>query len=257
MAGKWSLKPDKELMGYLGCDVGDNPGKNVSAKNNDNKKKWAPKPSQELRSYLDGAGKDVGTPPAEPNPEFGSKDYLKAFDGWNERNGLSNGIAVPKAYEMTGECSPLPKTEMEIQALLDLIPEKSIDHAGVFISYIVNEVYPYDEIELRTRKPIGFLGTKNASKKLTIMGNAGDHVGTSMTGGELVIKGNSGNDIGWCMDGGKITVEGSAGWRVGENRSGGEIHLLGDFESIGDRRYDTSKTVRKTGAVYHNGEQIY
>lgn len=242
-------------MGYLGCETVDDSGKNSTAKNNDNKKKWAPKPSQELRSYLDGAG-NVEPQPAEPNPEFGSKDYLKAFDGWDERietlwNG--NGIDVPKAYEMAGECSPLPKTEMEIQALLDLIPETSANHAGVFISYIVNEVYPYDEIELRTRKPIGFLGTKHASKKLTIMGHVGDHVGTSMTGGELVIKGNSGNDIGWCMHGGKITVEGSAGWRVGENRSGGEIHLLGDFESIGDRCYDTSKT----GAVYHNGEQIY
>ncbi len=256
MMGKWSLKPDKELLGYLGCDIGDNSGKNVSAKNNSDKKKWAPKPSQELRSYLDGAG-TVETPPAEQNTEFGAKDYLKAFNEWNERNGLSNGIDVPKAYEMTGECSPLPKTETEIQALLDLIPEKSANHAGVFISYIVNEVYTYDEIKLRTNKPIGFLGTKNASKKLTIMGNVENKVGTSMTGGELVIKGNSGNDIGWCMDGGKITVEGSAGWRVGENRSGGEIHLLGDFKSIGDRCYDTSKTGRKTGAVYHNGEQIY
>ncbi len=253
---KWNMEPDKDLMVYLGCETVDNSGKNAIAKNNDNKKKWAPKPSQDMRSYLDGTG-NVETPPAEHNPEFGAKDYLKALNEWNERNGLSNGIDVPKAYEMTGKCGPLPKTEMEIQALLDLIPEKSANHAGVFISYIVNEVYPYDEIELRTNKPIGFLGTKNASKKLTIMGNVENNVGTSMTGGELVIKGNSGNDIGWCMDGGKITVEGSAGWRVGENRSGGEIHLLGDFKSIGDRCYDTSKTVRKTGAVYHNGEQIY
>lgn len=253
----WRIGPDEELMGYLGGDVGDNSGKNATAKNNNNKK-WALKPSQELRSYLDGAG-NVEPPPAEPNPEFGAKDYLKAFDEWNERkDGLYNGgIDVSKAYKMIGECSPLPKTEMEIQALLDLIPEDAADRAGVFISYLVNEVYQYDEIELRTNKPIGFLGTKNANKKLTIMGDVGDYVGTSMTGGgEIVIKGNAGNDIGWCMKGGKITVEGSAGWRVGNARRGGYIHLFGDYESIGDSYYDLWKT-GGIGAVYHNGEQIY
>lgn len=129
---------------------------------------------------------------------------------------------------MAKEYGPLPKTEGEIQALLDLIPEEAADDAGVFISYLVNEVYPYDEIELRTGKPIGQLGTRNSRKRWVIIGEVGDDAGCDMKGGELLVGGN-------------------AGAFVGTGREGGEIHLCGDYENISGEG---------KGTVYHKGKLI-
>lgn len=226
MVGKWSLKPDKELMDYL--------------EKNGNERGLIFEPSKDTTPKPNEAG---------ACKTINAAGYLKAFNGWNERKDKlwHGGIDVPKAYEMTGECSPFPKTEMEIQALLDLIPEKSVNHAGVFISYIVNEVYQYDAIELRTNKPIGHLGTRNSRKRWVIIGDVGDDAGCDMKGGELLVAGNAGNALGICMKGGKIIVNGNAGRFVGAARYGGEIHLCGTYESI---------YAEKEGAVYHEGTLI-
>lgn len=236
---EWRLKPDKGMLDYLGGGNSTSSGVN----------RWATKPSQDVVSYLGEAGPDATAQPTGLETELDAKDFLEAFNEWNKRKEKlwNGGLDVGKVYAMVSEYAPLPKTEREIQALLDLIPDEAANHAGVFISYLVNEVYPYDEIELRTGKPIGKLGTHNTKKRWRIAGDVGNDAGMSMTGGELVIRGNAANSIGWCMKGGKIIVEGNAGKWIGADRKGGEIHISGTYESIWSE---------KGGAIYHKSELI-
>lgn len=257
MAGKWSLKPDKELMGYLGCKDADN--SNEKADEPKSNSRWALGPSEDMAAYL-GEAKSAETPPAEPKPEPETedmKDYLKTFNEWRERKTEMWGedyelwswgdMHGDKAYQMINECGPLPKTKEKIQELLNTIPEKDAQYAGVFISYCVNEVYPGEEIKLRITRPVGYLGTKNSRKKWVIRGHAGRYVGVDMTGGEVCVEGNVEHYAGRSMKGGKIIVEGNAGNGVGLDMHGGEIHLHGNFES--------TSNIQGNGKIYYKGEQ--
>ncbi len=229
MGDRWKLKPDKEMMDYL--EKADRSG-------------CIPE-----RFNVDEAG-NVETQPAKPKTGFDAKDYLNAFSEWNERKTElwgQNGLDVGKAYDMTKEFGPLPKTQEEIQALLDLIPEENASPAGVFISYLVNEVYQYDKIELKISKPFCHLGICNEKKKWKIVGDTGDHTGGGFSGGEMTVYGNTGRGTGVYMKGGKIAVNGNVGGSVGECMTSGEIHLNGDYESLGDL---------KGGSIYHNGHNL-
>lgn len=241
MGDTWKLKPDREVMDYL---EGKSAGNPISSGNN----RWTPKPDKGIMSYLEEGG-NVETLRAEPRPGVDVRSYLEAFNDWNERKERlwNGGLDLEKAYGLVGKCGSLPKTESEIQELLYAIPEKDANHAGVFISYVVNEVYPHKEIELRVERPFGKLGTLNREKKWRLIGDVGEDIGCAMTGGEIIIEGNAGDCIGICMKGGKITVNGNAGGGVGAGRYGGEIHLHGTYETI---------SPEKEGRIYHNGRPM-
>lgn len=211
--------------------------------------KWDIRPGKEITDYLNGCAgfKSAGTPvPDEP-----VKNCLDAFNEWNERKKKMWGenMAVDEAYEMSAEFAPRPKTQGEIQELLDAIPEEAVDCAGLFVSYCVNEVYPYDEIELRVDRPLDYLGARNMGKKWKLAGDVGEGSGYGMKRGEIIIEGNAGSYTGTCMKGGKIVVNGNAGVAVGHWMSGGEIRLNG--ESYG------SITDVEVGNIYHKGRRVY
>lgn len=263
--GKWNLKLGHELEKYLGLDKTEQEPAPGGGKQDNAPLRAGPfglKPPEGLLKYLETCSNKPETKgkrqPAKPKTEFDAKDYLSAFSKWDEKKTELWGRElkkVGKAYDMTKEYSPLPKTEMQIQALLDLIPEGSAHDAGVFISYVVNEVYPRDAIELRTNnKPIGMLGTSNAKKEWTIIGDVGDFTGVFMTGGDIFVKGNSGSDVGRCMKGGRIVVagdvylsagremtdgvlyvKGNANWHLGMEMKGGKIFVEGN---VGDNAGD-------------------
>ncbi len=130
-----------------------------------------------------------------------------------------------------------------------MIPEKDVHHAGVFISYVVNEVYPYDEIELRVNMPVGRLGTYNTGKKWAITGNVGQGTGCEMSAGEILVRGSSDCHLGLRMNGGKIIVEGHAGMLVGIGMKSGEIRINDSYESAG---YHI-----EGGGIYCRGKRIY
>lgn len=226
---------------------------------NDNNNRWVAKPSKEMMDYLEKAGlsgriiepimREMPRPAGADNGRVGISKYSGAFEKWTEkiRSCPSWPDMYRESYDMVGEFSPLPVTENEIQKLLDAIPYGDKDYAGVFISYCVNEVYPYDEIRLTTNKPIGRLGALNTRKKWAITGDVGPRTGSTMSGGEIVIDGHSGDELGSDMSGGRIIMDGNAGGHVGERMTGGEIHLNGDYYSLGDL---------KGGRVYHNGHNL-
>lgn len=241
MGNNWSLKPNKEILGYLGCEDADNSTEKAELKDN----RWALEPSKDVVAYLNGENAKM------PEP-IHIESYLKAFMEWNDRKNelwVGGGTDIDGAYELVGVCGPLPKTEMEIQGLLDVIPEEGTSGSGIFISYLVNEAYPRDEIELRTDRQIGFLGTYNSGKKWVITGNVGQGTGSEMSAGEILVRGSSDCHLGLRMKGGKIIVEGRAGALVGTGMKSGEIHINGSYESIG---YHI-----EGGNIYCKGKQIY
>ncbi len=214
--------------------------------------RWKLKPDKEIMDYLEGDGRErirlFQSP--EREPEIDGPDvnnYVKVFNEWNSKVWNQNGVGLGKAYLRIEKFGPLPSSQAEIQALADAMPEEDAEAAGLFISYLVNRVYPYDEIELKINKPFCHLGIGNKKKKWKIVGDAGDHIGGGFEGGEMTIYGNTGGGTGVYMKGGKIVVNGNAGGSVGERMTGGEIYLNGDYYSLGDV---------KGGSVYHKGHNL-
>jgi formylmethanofuran dehydrogenase subunit C len=62
---------------------------------------------------------------------------------------------------------------------------------------------------------VHWIGTKLASGRIVVHGNAGRHVGSEMKGGEIHVLGNAGDWVGGEMHGGLIHVRGRAGHLVG------------------------------------------
>src|SRR4030095_2028059 len=118
--------------------------------------------------------------------------------------------------------------------------------AGVFLSALVNrgpeKAYTLHVSHLGT---VNHLGYANA-KDLTIVGDAGDYLGSSMIEGEIILKGSArnyaGNEMkggcirieedagrktGYLMQGGLLVVEGNAEENLGHGMNGGTLHLKG------------------------------
>ncbi len=82
---------------------------------------------------------------------------------------------------------------------------------------------------------VKLIGTKLASGRVRVEGDAGMHLGAEMTGGEIVVHGNVADWCGAEMHGGRILVHGNAGHLVGavyrggrKGMTAGEILIDGD-----------------------------
>lgn len=54
MAGKWSLKPDKDMAGYLTTrDTGENKTTITETEESSGRNNWTPRPSRDIMKYLD------------------------------------------------------------------------------------------------------------------------------------------------------------------------------------------------------------
>ena len=122
--------------------------------------------------------------------------------------------------------------------------------AGIFLSALIN-LPDENEFVVMTRhiqKPIDLFAWNN-TKKITVIGSVGEHVGRNMQGGELLIKGNVERCIGSGMSSGKIIVEGDADYLVGYfSKPSAIIELNGNYKNIsGDCK----------GQIFHNGVLIF
>lgn len=121
---------------------------------------------------------------------------------------------------------------------------------GIFLSALINlsDENEFVVITEHFQKSIDLFAWKN-TKKITVLGSVGEHVGRNMHEGELLIKGNVERCIGSGIESGKIIVEGDAGHLVGYlSKSSATIELNGNYESI---FYDCK------GQVFHKGVLIF
>ena len=210
-------------------------------------------------------------------------EYLKAFREWYDKyeydkyiSFLSSSSAYNYAKEIKEITYNLPELNQEdIQKIIEEIeksvdtPEKSVYKAGIFISYLINECCPEEEIEIEVGKSyylLDYLGLYNKKVltiygnvgdvlgremkkgKITVKGNANDWVGEEMKGGKIIVEGNAGNGVGYGMEGGIIDIKGYADYYVGSGMRGGKIYLEKDYKSI-------SSDIRG-GEIYHKGELV-
>jgi len=101
------------------------------------------------------------------------------------------------------------KTQEEIQKFLETIGKREV-YAGIYVSYLVDEVYPERKIKLNLKRlpRLPFLGLYNTEKTWVLKGNAGNSVGRGAKGGTIKIEGDAGDDIRTDMEGGIIEIKG-------------------------------------------------
>lgn len=172
-----------------------------------------------------------------------NKRRLDALEKWlenagerenNFRNIFGRSPTRKEFYNSVRYSSPLPSAEEGIQSLIRDIEAKYTEEScdmrpiGVYLSYIVNEVYPAEEIRIKLTKTFGRLGIFNSKKKWIIDGDV--------------------DSVGQHMSSGKITVNGDGGYFIGDDMQGGEIHLNGDYMSISDNV--------KGGKIFHKRKII-
>ena len=73
-----------------------------------------------------------------------------------------------------------------------------------------------DELEIRgDAAKVKWIGRGMTRGRITIMGNAGMHLGAYMKGGSIEVSGNAGDWVGAEMSGGFIRIRGNAGGQIG------------------------------------------
>jgi formylmethanofuran dehydrogenase subunit C len=85
-----------------------------------------------------------------------------------------------------------------------------------------------DELEIRgdVRK-VKWIGRGMTRGRITIVGNAGMHLGAYMSGGAIEVSGNASDWLGGEMTGGLIRVRGNSGGQVGAAYRGSRIGMTG------------------------------
>jgi formylmethanofuran dehydrogenase subunit C len=85
-----------------------------------------------------------------------------------------------------------------------------------------------DELEIRgdVRK-VKWIGRAMTRGRITIVGNAGMHLGAYMSGGAIEVSGNASDWLGGEMTGGLIRVRGNSGGQVGAAYRGSRIGMTG------------------------------
>ena len=127
----------------------------------------------------------------------------------------------------------IPELQQFLQDRTGSINKYTASKLGYFITDLVEHgkdeeyVIPTGHLSFE----INDLAYRN-SKKLTIVGDAGNLLGREMKSGEIVVTGNAGSHVGAQMESGKITVGGHAGKEVGHKMKGGIIRIKGKAESI-------------------------
>ncbi len=195
------------------------------------------------------------------------KDYMNCFKEWNNKRELTKLTNYLDTYQLVNNYEPTSVNLKNIQDFIYKVEDyyKILpDYAGLFLSYLSNELCSEEKITLEIEKPWNLLGFKN-SKILEIDGNCGGECGYKNER-VFVVNGDCGHFCGyrnervivvngdcerWCgekMERGNIVVEGDCGENCGDDMKGGEIHLNRDYESIGDH---------SGGKIYHLGTLIY
>jgi formylmethanofuran dehydrogenase subunit C len=126
------------------------------------------------------------------------------------------------------------------------LPSTTLHTAGIFISYVVNEKYLRNEVELKINHPIDYLGLYT-KKNWIIKGNVGNSLGRGMKGGKIKVEGDALTHVGEEMEDGVIEIDGDVSYYVGAGMKGGSIYLNGDFEGI---------SASASGEIYHRGRRL-
>jgi hypothetical protein len=96
-------------------------------------------------------------------------------------------------------------------ALADLGITEDSRCAGLFLSALVNNC-PESEFVIHAKhldERVDLLGYRN-TKNITIVGDAGNWVGSKMTSGKITVEGNTGFCAGDCMKNGEIVISGNS-----------------------------------------------
>src|SRR5438093_6256113 len=85
-----------------------------------------------------------------------------------------------------------------------------------------------DELEIRgDAAKVKWIGRGMSRGRITILGNAGMHLGAHMKGGSIEVSGNASDWLGGEMSGGLIRVRGNAGGQVGAAYRGSVSGMTG------------------------------
>jgi formylmethanofuran dehydrogenase subunit C len=90
------------------------------------------------------------------------------------------------------------------------------------------EGVPGDELEIRgDAARVKWIGHAMTRGRISILGNAGMHLGAYMKGGSIEVSGNASDWLGAQMSGGLIRVRGNAGGQVGAAYRGSVLGMTG------------------------------
>ena len=85
-----------------------------------------------------------------------------------------------------------------------------------------------DELKIRgDARKVKWIGRGMTRGRITIVGNAGMHLGAYMTGGAIEVSGNASDWLGGEMTGGLIRIRGNAGGQVGAAYRGSRAGMTG------------------------------
>jgi len=94
--------------------------------------------------------------------------------------------------------------------------------------FFVVEGTPGDELEIRgDASKVKWIGRGMTRGRITILGNAGMHLGAHMKGGSIEVSGSALDWLGGEMSGGLIRVRGNAGGQVGAAYRGSRTGMTG------------------------------
>ena len=85
-----------------------------------------------------------------------------------------------------------------------------------------------DELEIRgDARKVKWIGRGMTRGRITIVGNAGMHLGAYMTGGAIEVSGNASDWVGAEMSEGRIRIRGNAGGQIGAAYRGSRVGMKG------------------------------
>lgn len=178
-------------------------------------------------SNLDSKVKEMLNTDKSPKPMAGSllKHYLRLKD--TLENDLTAG-SIGKKVEINYTKEDLTELSKSV-----IEHEKAREYFGSYLSALVNNIIKdNDEIILKPKMELNWIGAMLKKGTLIVEGNVGHHAGDSLNCGKLVIKGNTERYLGIGLRHGLIKVYGKAGYEIGLHSTGGEIDVYGKIKSI-------------------------
>lgn len=155
-----------------------------------------------------------------------------------------------KAYDI-GEGIDIEYTKEDLTELSKSVIEHETakEYFGSYLSALVNNIIEdNDEIILKPKMKLNWVGCLLKKGTLVVEGNVGHHAGDSLDCGKMVIKGNTERYTAIGIRHGLVKVYGNVGEDTGLHSTGGEIDVYGKINSIAENC---------DAWVYHNGKRIW
>ena len=111
-----------------------------------------------------------------------------------------------------------------------------------------------DELEIRgDARKVKWIGRGMTRGRITIVGNAGMHLGAYMKGGAIEVSGNASDWLGGEMSGGLIRIRGNAGGQVGAAYRGSRAGMTGRDHPRRRHGWPRSRDADEAGTIVIGG----